>query len=77
MVDPKHSHIKAVRYLVCYLIGTRDKGYYINPNNFKGLNVHVDTGFSGNWDNTESELDYDTTRSRHVYIISYMDLLII
>ena len=42
------SHIEAARHLVRYFIGTKDKGYNINPNNSEGLKVHVDADFSGN-----------------------------
>ena len=34
--------------IVYYLLGTRNKGYYINYNNSEGLKVHVDTDFGGN-----------------------------
>jgi len=75
--DPKRPHVEAVRWLVRYLIGTRDKGYYIDPDSTRGLEVHVDADFSGNWDPSEPEHDQDTARSRHGYIISYMGAPII
>ena len=36
----------------------------------RGLEVHVDADFSGNWNREESD-DRDTARSRHGFIISY------
>ena len=75
--DPKRSHVEAVRWLVKYLIGTKDKGYYINPAINEGLKVYVDADFSGNWDPEIPELDRDTARSRHGYIITYMDAPIV
>ena len=70
--DPKPDHESAVRWLVRYLIGTKDKGYIINHKSNKGLEVHVDADFSGNWDSTCPEEDRDTARSCHGYIISYL-----
>ena len=75
--NPKRSHEEAIRWLVRYLIGTKDKGYYINPVSNEGLKVHVDANFSGNWDPEEPETDQETAQSRHGYIITYMDAPII
>ena len=76
-IDPKRPHVEAIRWLVRYLIGSKDKGYYIKPNINEGLKVYVDADFSGNWDPIEPELDRDTARSRHGYIITYMGAPII
>jgi len=70
--DPKYPHVEAIRWLVRYLIGTRTQGYYIDPSSKRGLEVYVDADFSGNWDPTMPEMDRDTARSRHGYIIMYM-----
>jgi hypothetical protein len=75
--DPKRPHTEAVRWLVYYLIGTRTRGYYIDLSSKQGLEVYVDTDFSGNWDPTMPELDRDTARLRHSYIITYMGALIV
>jgi hypothetical protein len=69
--DPKSEHEKAVRWIGRYLKGTRDKGMTFTPDESKGLEVHVDADFSGNWDSQEAASDRDTARSRHGYIISY------
>ena len=69
--SPKESHAKALRWLGRYLKGTRDKGLILKPGNGKGLQVHVDADFSGNWDPKSPQKDRDTARSRHGYIVSY------
>ena len=68
--QPKEEHGKAIRQIVRYLIGIRDKGMIIEPNLLKGLEVFVDSDFAGNWDWNDS-LNKDTARSRHGYFISY------
>jgi len=69
--NPKVEHGKAVRWLVKYLLGTRDKGMIFTPDLAKGLEVFVDADFAGNWDKDEAAFDRDTARSRHGYIIRY------
>lgn len=68
--DPKDEHGQAIRWLVRYLIGTKDKGMTFVAQPDLGLEVFVDADFAGNWDKDDS-LDSDTARSRHGYIIRY------
>ena len=67
---PKKEHGQAVKWLGRYLKATRKKGTILKPVKGKGLEVHVDADFSGNWDPKES-WDRDTARSRHGYIVKY------
>ena len=67
---PKIEHGKAIRQIVRYLIGSKDKGIIFKPDLTKGLEVHVDSDFAGNW-NREDSSNKDTARSRHGYFISY------
>lgn len=69
--QPKREHGDAIRWLVRYLKGTRDKGMTFAPDPSKGLEVYVDADFAGNWNREESSMDRDTARSRHGYIILY------
>lgn len=69
--DPKVEHGEAIRWIARYLKGTRDKGTILRPDITRGLEVHVDADFSGNWDVREAKNDPDTARSRHGFIISY------
>ena len=69
-INPKREHSSAMRWVARYLKGTRDKGLVLSPQHEKGLEVHVDADFSGNW-SQEDSFDPDTARSRHGFIISY------
>jgi Reverse transcriptase (RNA-dependent DNA polymerase) len=69
--DPKVEHGDAVRWLVRYLKGTRDKGTIMRPATDKELEVYVDASFCGDWDPKEAARDRDTARSRHGYVINY------
>ena len=48
----------------------------MSPGKTKGLEVYVDVGFSGNWYKDDSA-DIWTDRSRHGYIIKYMNCPIV
>lgn len=69
--EPKMKHAKAIRWIARYLAGTKNKGFAMNPDTSKGIEVYVDADFSGNWDREDS-LNPDTARSRHGYIIKFM-----
>ena len=67
---PKTEHGAAVRWIARYLKGTRDKGTILKPDPNRGLEVHVDADYAGNWDPEETQAQ-DTARSRHGYVVSY------
>ena len=68
--DPRRTHGQAVRWLGRYLKATADKGITITPDKDRGLEVHVDADFAGNW-TYEGTSHPDAARSRHGYVISY------
>ena len=68
---PKAEHGKAVEWLASYLLGTKKQGYFIRPDDSKGVEIHVDADFAGNWDPKLAGEDLDTSRSRHGFVISY------
>ena len=74
--NPKANHAKAIRWIARYLKGTRNKGFVMKPDIAKGLEVYVDADFSGNW-NKEDALNQETARSRHGYIIKFMNCPIV
>ena len=74
--SPKMVHAKAIRWLARYLKSTRTKGFIIKPDLSKGMEVYVDADFSGNWNRKDSE-HVDSARSRHGYIIKFMNCPII
>ena len=68
--EPKLEHGTAIKWIGRYLKGTADRGTYMRPNKSKGLEVHVDADFVGNWDPTDVQ-NLDTAKSRHGYSITY------
>ena len=74
--EPKESHAKVLRWLTRYLIKTKEKGFVMRPDTTKGIEVFVDADFAGNWDKHDTA-NSDTARSRHGYIIKYMNCPIV
>jgi hypothetical protein len=68
--NPKRIHEIAVRKIGRYLQGTRDKGYFLNPNNTKHLDCYVDADFAGLWNPDEAQ-DPTTLKSRTGYVITF------
>ena len=68
--QPKKEHGEALRWIGRYLKANHDKGLILKPTPGKGLEVHVDADFAGNWNREETE-NRDTARSRHGFVISY------
>jgi hypothetical protein len=67
---PKCIHEIAVRRIVHYLKGTKDKGYILRPSTNKTLDCYVDADFAGLWtpNNSHSPL---SVKSRTGYIITF------
>jgi hypothetical protein len=72
--NPKVEHGKAIEWLTRYLIATRDYGYFVQPDGAKDVEIYVDADFAGNWDPELAGLDPDTAKSRHGFVITYMDV---
>lgn len=47
--SPRRSHEEALKHIVRYLIGTRDKGLIINPSNDLSVDLYVNADFAGLW----------------------------
>jgi hypothetical protein len=47
MYAPRASHAAAVKRILRYLSGTRDKGVYFQPNQSNQIDCHVDADFAG------------------------------
>ena len=67
--DPRTEHSQALRRIVQYLAGNSDRGTFFNPDKARGLEVHVDADFAGNWDPMDTH-NSDTARSCHGYVIT-------
>ena len=68
--NPKESHSAAVRYIVRYLMATRDKGLILKPNDHS-FDCYVDADFQGGWDIETATEDSTTAKSRTAYIVMY------
>ena len=68
--DPKLSHEKAIKRIVRYLIGTRDKGITVNPTDNHFLQCYVDADFCGLWTKDTAD-DPSSVRSRTGYVLMF------
>jgi hypothetical protein len=68
--DPKVSHAHAVKRIVKYLIGTKDKGIILNPRDHS-FDCWVDADFVGNWDRVYADVDPATAKSRTGFVVTY------
>ena len=70
--NPKLSHERAVKRIVRYLKGTRDKGLILQPNASKGVECYVDADFASGYTPETSE-DPVSVFSRTGYVIFYFN----
>jgi hypothetical protein len=68
--NPKQSHSAAVRYIVRYLVSTRNKGLILNPTRHS-FECYVDADFQGGWDIDTASEDSTTAKSKTAYIVMY------
>lgn len=68
--NPRLSHERAVKRIVKYLIGTKERGVICKPDRSKGLECYADADFAGGWDRGDSE-NPENVMSRTGYIIMY------
>lgn len=66
--DPKESHAKAVKRIIRYLKGTRNKGLTFKPQKGFQVDCFVDADFCGLW-GSEDPQDASAAKSRTGYII--------
>ena len=64
------SHELAVKRIVRYLKGTKDKGYILKPTFSTMIDCYVDADFAGSWTNKTAH-DSNSVRSRSGYVITY------
>ena len=68
--NPKVSHAQAVKILIRYLMGTKDKGIILNPRDHS-FDCWADADFSGNWHHDTAQVDPSTAKSRSGYLVTY------
>jgi Reverse transcriptase (RNA-dependent DNA polymerase) len=71
MANLMKIHGKAVKRISCYLLGTRDKGFILQPDLTKSFECYVDADYCGNWNPLMTE-DPSTAKSRSGYVITNM-----
>ena len=67
---PKATHFNAVKRIVKYLVGTKNKGLLLKPNKSKGIECFVDADFAGACDKQNSE-DEENVLSRTGCVMKY------
>jgi hypothetical protein len=68
--NPKRHHEIAVRRIVRYLKGTKDKGYVLRPTTTPTIDCYVDADFAGTW-TLETSSEPTSVKSRTGYIITF------
>jgi hypothetical protein len=68
--SPTRTHELAVKRIIRYLKGTRDKGYILKPNGSDTIDCYVDADFAGAWTLSTSE-DPSSVKSRSGYVITF------
>ena len=71
MAAPKRSHGEAVKRIGRYLLGTRGKGFFIQPDTSKSFECYVDADYCGNWKPTDTD-DPNSAKSRTGFVITYL-----
>ena len=74
MANPKKSHAQAVKRIGRYLLGTKEKGLIIKPDETKSFECFVDASFAGEWSRElqdQAMTDPNLARSRTGYLITY------
>jgi hypothetical protein len=66
--DPKQSHATAVKTIIRYLVGTKDKGTIVTPTGKLDIKLFVDADFAGLY-KREPDNDRNSARSRTGYIL--------
>ena len=69
-MNPIHIHELAITRVVLYLVDNTDSGVICTIDKTKGIEVYVDTDFTGGWDSADSS-NADNVLSRTGFVIYY------
>ena len=69
---PKASHATAIKRILRYLQGTKDKGMTLTPSENFDVNCYVDADFAGTW-SVEDDQDPVSVKSRSGHLITFME----
>ena len=68
---PKASHATAVKRILRYLQGTKDKGMTLTPTKEMDVNCYVDADFAGTW-SVEDDQEPVSVKSRSGHLLTFM-----
>ena len=69
--NPKASHAAAIKRILRYLNGTKDKGMMLNPSSNLNVDCYVNADFAGTW-KVEDDQDPVSVKSRSGHLITFM-----
>jgi hypothetical protein len=72
--DLKQSHTDAVQYFGKYLLGMKEEGIYLDPDDDKSFECWVDADFLGQYKKVAKDMELDamtTAKSRTGFIFTY------
>ena len=68
--NPRLAHYTAIKRIVRYLVGTKDKGLILPTKVDPTLECYADADFAGNWDKTDPA-DAENVKSRSGYVLKF------
>jgi hypothetical protein len=74
--DPRASHSVAIKHILRYIKGTKDKGIYFKPDGTEKIDCYVDSDFAGLF-SVEDKQQPISAKSRTGYVIMYSGVPII
>jgi hypothetical protein len=69
--DPRQTHAIAVRYIVKYLAGTKEKGLRLTPNAKQSFECYIDASHAGDWKQQSAADNPTMAKSRTGYFITF------
>lgn len=69
--SPKSSHATAIKRILRYLQGTKEKGMTLTPSNNFDVHCYVDADFAGTW-SVEDDQEPVSVKSRSGHLITFM-----
>ena len=69
-IDLKLSHERVIEKNGRYIIGTKDKGIVLKPDQSKGVEYYVDANFAGGWSKADTN-NADCVLSRSGFEVFY------
>jgi hypothetical protein len=74
--DPRASHVVAIKRIIRYIKGTKDKGIYFKPDGTENIDCYLDSYFAGLFSLKEKQQPI-SAKYRTGYVIMYSGVPII